>query len=94
MFGTVWVIYVIRLEYIHYIQMRQGYLASKSHSHIPKSRTVLITAIPHEMCTEKELRIWGSFIPGGIQNIWIYRDTRVGNCQFKAALDFYAVAGT
>ena len=71
-------LYLIRREYIHYTDMRQGYLASKSHSYNPKARTVLITSIPHEMCTEKELRIWASFVPGGVQNIWIYRDTRVG----------------
>ena len=57
--------------------MRQAFLISKSHSHLAQARTVLITTIPEEMCNEKELRLWASFVPGGIQNIWIYRDTTV-----------------
>ncbi|KAF8532738.1 DUF221-domain-containing protein [Gautieria morchelliformis] len=73
---TFWVIYLIRLEYIHYTHMRHRFLSSKSHSHLPQARTVLITSIPHQMCSERELRIWASFVPGGVQNIWIYRDTR------------------
>lgn len=57
--------------------MRQAFLISPSHSHLAQARTVLITTIPEEMCDEKELRLWASFVPGGIQNIWIYRDTTV-----------------
>ncbi|GJJ07100.1 hypothetical protein Clacol_001300 [Clathrus columnatus] len=83
---TFFVIYLIRLEFFHFIEMRQAYLTSTSQSHCPQGRTVLVTSIPHDMCTEKTLRIWGAFIPGGIQNIWIYRDTKELNDAYFARL--------
>ena len=46
--------------------MRQAFLISPSHSHLAQARTVLITTIPEEMCDEKELRLWASFVPGGM----------------------------
>ncbi|KAF8586259.1 DUF221-domain-containing protein [Ramaria rubella] len=83
---TFWVIYLIRLECFHYTHMRQAYLASKSHSHLPQARTVLITSIPHQICSEKELKIWASFVPGGVQNIWVYRDTKDLNKAYEQRL--------
>ena len=70
-------LFLIRRELVHYAKMRQEYLTSRSHSHLAQARTVLITNIPEEMCNEKELRMWASFVPGGVQNVWIYRDTKV-----------------
>ncbi|KAF8529554.1 DUF221 family protein [Hysterangium stoloniferum] len=84
---TFWVIYLIRKECFHYTEMRQGYLTSKSHSHLPQARTVLLTSIPHDMCNEKDLRIWSSFVPGGVQNIWVYRDTKELNEAYSKRLN-------
>lgn len=75
----VFTLWIIRKELFHFAEMRQAFLISKSHSHLAQARTVLITTIPEEMCNEKELRLWASFVPGGIQNIWIYRDTTVSS---------------
>lgn len=83
---TFFVLYLIRLEYFHFIEMRQAYLSSRAYSHCPQARTVLLTSIPHDMCTEKSLRIWGAFIPGGIQNVWIYRDTKELNIAYFARM--------
>ncbi|TCD61098.1 hypothetical protein EIP91_009035 [Steccherinum ochraceum] len=83
-FFTFW---LIRRELFHYAEMRQAFLVSKSHSQLAQARTVLITSIPLEMCNEHELRLWSSFIPGGIQNIWVYRDTTDLNKHHNERLD-------
>ncbi|KAI0790073.1 hypothetical protein C8Q75DRAFT_139060 [Abortiporus biennis] len=75
--STFFTFYLIRCELQHYTTMRQSFLTSRSHSKLAQARTVLITNIPLEMCNEKALKLWASFVPGGIQNIWIYRDTMV-----------------
>jgi hypothetical protein len=76
-FISVFVLFLIRREYVHYTALRQAFLTSSSYSRLPQSRTVLLTSIPKSMCTERDLRLWGSFVPGGIQNIWVYKDSRV-----------------
>ncbi|KIJ24983.1 hypothetical protein M422DRAFT_194019 [Sphaerobolus stellatus SS14] len=73
---TFWVLYLLRRESIIYTELRQTYLTSPSYSHLPQSRTVLVTSIPKKMCNERDLRIWGSFVPGGIQNVWVYKDSK------------------
>ncbi|THH27230.1 hypothetical protein EUX98_g6964 [Antrodiella citrinella] len=83
-FFTVW---LVRKELFHYTEMRQAFLVSKSHSRLAQARTVLITAIPFDMCNEEELKLWASFVPGGIQNIWVYRDTTLLNKHHNARLD-------
>lgn len=70
-------LYLIRRELMHYTTTRQQFLISPSHASLAQARTILITNIPKTMCTEGELRRWAGFVPGGVQNIWIYRDTRV-----------------
>ena len=71
------VLYLIRLEYMHFTHMRHEFLISPSHAHLAQARTVPITSIPPDMCLERELRIRASFVPGGVENVWVYRDTRV-----------------
>ena len=70
-------IYLIRRELAHYATTRQQYLISPAHASLAQARTVLITNVPFEMCDEQALRRWASFVPGGVQNVWVYRDTRV-----------------
>ncbi|KAI0076270.1 DUF221-domain-containing protein [Panus rudis PR-1116 ss-1] len=85
-FSTAFTLWLIRRELMHYTKMRQEFLISRSHSRLAQARTVLITNIPEDMCNEHELRIWASFVPGGVQNIWIYRDTTELNKDHKARL--------
>ncbi|KAI0696365.1 hypothetical protein BC835DRAFT_1305678 [Cytidiella melzeri] len=47
----------------------------KLHAVLAQARTVLITSVPLDLCDKHELRLWASFVPGGVENIWIYRDT-------------------
>ncbi|EKM57401.1 uncharacterized protein PHACADRAFT_92160 [Phanerochaete carnosa HHB-10118-sp] len=84
--STFWTCYLIRRELQHYTKMRHEFLISPAHSSLAQARTVLITNIPVEMCNEHELRRWASFVPGGVQNIWIYRDTQDLNKDYTARL--------
>jgi calcium permeable stress-gated cation channel len=76
--SPVFIIFMIRREMHHFVQMRHKFLDSKSHSRLPQARTVLITSVPKELANEKDLRDFASFVPGGVDRIWIYRDTKVG----------------
>ena len=67
----------MRKELAHFATVRQAFLMSRAHSRLAQARTVLITNVPDELCDEKELTRWASFVPGGVQNVWIYRDTTV-----------------
>lgn len=73
----VWALYLIRRELKHYARTRQEFLISPSHSCLAQARTVLITNVPPELCNEHDLRRWASFVPGGVQDVWLYRDTKV-----------------
>ena len=66
---------MIRLEMLHFLHMRHQFLISKSHSRLAQARTVLITPVPQELSNERDIRTFASFIPGGVDKIWMYRDT-------------------
>ncbi|KJA27716.1 hypothetical protein HYPSUDRAFT_62761 [Hypholoma sublateritium FD-334 SS-4] len=72
---TGFVVYMIRLEMLHFLHMRHQFLISKSHSRLAQARTVLITPVPQELSNERDIRTFASFVPGGIDKIWMYRDT-------------------
>ena len=75
--NSVWTLFLIRLELKHYTAIRHTFLLSRAHARLAQARTVLITNVPDELCDKKELMRWASFVPGGVQNVWIYRDTTV-----------------
>lgn len=79
----VFVIAMIRRELMHFVHMRHQFLISKSHSRLAQARTVLITEVPTELANEKDLRQFASFIPGGVDKVWIYRDTKELNKAFE-----------
>ncbi|KAL0946485.1 hypothetical protein HGRIS_012702 [Hohenbuehelia grisea] len=81
------VIYMIRREMLHFVHMRHQFLLSKSHSRLPQARTVLVTAIPDELGNEHDLRTFASFTPGGVDRVWLYRDTKILNELFEARVD-------
>ncbi|TEB37492.1 DUF221-domain-containing protein [Coprinellus micaceus] len=72
---TAFVLWMIYREMNNFIKLRQQFLLSKSHTKLPQSRTVLITAIPDELSTEHDLRTFASFVPGGVDKVWMYRST-------------------
>ncbi|KAL5631731.1 hypothetical protein ACGC1H_007289 [Rhizoctonia solani] len=87
---TFFVFYLIRRELLIFVHARHQFLISRSHSHLAQAKTVLITSMPDELCEEKALRRFCTFVPGGINRIWIYRDQpelpklyndRLDNCQ-------------
>ncbi|KAJ7647051.1 DUF221 family protein [Roridomyces roridus] len=80
---TFFVIYLIRREMLLFLDMRHAFLISRAHSRLPQARTVLITNVPDELANEHDLRLFASFVPGGIDRVWIYRDTRILNKLFK-----------
>ncbi|PSR72773.1 hypothetical protein PHLCEN_2v11372 [Hermanssonia centrifuga] len=84
--STFWTLFLIRKELIHYTATRQAFLTSRSHASLAQARTVLITSVPEELCDEKELIKWAAFVPGGVQQVWIYRDTTALNQDYKERL--------
>ena len=73
---------MIHHEIAHYVYMRHQFLISKSHSRLAQACTVFITSVPEELANERNLRLFTSFVPGGIR-VWLYRDTRVLNKLYK-----------
>ncbi|KAJ7187941.1 DUF221 family protein [Mycena filopes] len=81
-FLTFFVLFMIRREMLHFLDMRHKFLISKSHSRLAQARTVLITNVPDELANESDLRLFASFVPGGIDRVWMYRDTKTLNKLF------------
>ena len=71
-----WVCFIFHEELMHYIIKRQGFLTSPSHRLKASSTTVLITNIPHELCTLEALTELYDDFPGGLCRIWINRDLK------------------
>ncbi|KIP07764.1 hypothetical protein PHLGIDRAFT_70481 [Phlebiopsis gigantea 11061_1 CR5-6] len=82
--STFWTLYLIRREMAHYTLKRHEFLTAPSHATRAQARTVLITNVPTALCDEHALRRWASFVPGGVQNVWVYRDTRTLNGDYNA----------
>ncbi|KAJ7747247.1 DUF221 family protein [Mycena metata] len=82
-FLTFFVLFMIRREMYHFLDMRHKFLISKSHSRLAQARTVLITNVPDELANEHDLRLFASFVPGGIDRVWMYRDTKLLNKLFE-----------
>ncbi|KAJ4473195.1 hypothetical protein C8R41DRAFT_849210 [Lentinula lateritia] len=80
---TIFVIYLIRREMSYFVLMRQRFLLSPSHSRLAQARTVLITSVPDTLSTESSLRQFASFVPGGVERVWLYRDTKRLNKVFN-----------
>ncbi|KAI8451639.1 hypothetical protein BY996DRAFT_7281872 [Phakopsora pachyrhizi] len=73
---TIWVLYLIRKEMSNYVDLRQKYLTSPSHTDLPQSRTVLVTGVPQKFLSEQALKKLTSNLPGGIKQIWISRELK------------------
>ncbi|KZS87835.1 DUF221-domain-containing protein [Sistotremastrum niveocremeum HHB9708] len=80
---TFFVLFLIRREILHFIHTRQEFLISPSHSKLAQARTLLVTGVPDEMANEKSLKQWASFVPGGVNRVWIYRDNNGLNKLFS-----------
>ncbi|CAG7847024.1 Uncharacterized protein RSN1 AltName: Full=Rescuer of SRO7 at high Nacl protein 1 [Serendipita indica DSM 11827] len=71
---TIFVLWLMRRELLIYTHLRQQFLISRDHSRLAQAKTVLITSLPTEACDEHYLRQLFSFVPGGINRIWVYRN--------------------
>ncbi|TFK25546.1 DUF221-domain-containing protein [Coprinopsis marcescibilis] len=80
---TGFVIYLIYREMVHFVQLRHQFLLSHSHSRLAQSRTVLVTSVPDELGNESDLRTFASFVPGGVDKVWLYHDTKALNQLFE-----------
>ncbi|KAG8981813.1 hypothetical protein FRB90_006971, partial [Tulasnella sp. 427] len=72
---TFLVIWVIRRELATFVKLRHQFLISRSHSKLAQAKTVLITNLPDSVQTEQDLMKMLTFVPGGINKVWIYRQT-------------------
>ncbi len=68
---------------LHFVHMRHQFLIGKDHARLAQARTVLITSVPDELANEHDLRQFASFIPGGVDKVWFYRDTKALNELFE-----------
>ncbi|KAF5364658.1 hypothetical protein D9758_005530 [Tetrapyrgos nigripes] len=84
---TFFVIFSIRSEMSHFVHMRHQFLLSPSHSAHAQARTVLLTSVPDELANEHDMRQFASFVPGGVDKVWIYRDTKELNRLFEERQD-------
>lgn len=84
---SVFVFWAIRREMLHFVHMRQKFLISKEHSRLAQSRTVLLTSVPDELANDHDMRQFASFIPGGVDKVWFYRDTKALNELFEERVD-------
>ncbi|KAF7782412.1 hypothetical protein Agabi119p4_1788 [Agaricus bisporus var. burnettii] len=84
---TFFVVWMIRREMAYFVNLRHQFLISPSHSRLAQARTVLITSVPDELANERDLRSFASFVPGGVDRVWLYRDTRSLNDVFERRQD-------
>jgi calcium permeable stress-gated cation channel len=68
--------YNIRYEMRHFVQSRQHLLTDPVHSATAQSRTLLITGIPARYLTERQLFNLFSYLPGGVEQVWLNRDLK------------------
>jgi hypothetical protein len=80
---TLFVVWAIRREMMHFVHTRHKFLGGRDYSKLAQARTVLITSVPDELSTEHDLRQFASFIPGGVDRVWIFRDTKALNDIFE-----------
>ncbi|KAG9067618.1 hypothetical protein KI688_012403 [Linnemannia hyalina] len=67
-------IYMLWMEMQEYTRRRHAYLMSEKHAKTPQSTTILVTAIPKGLNTEKALfEIFNRF-PGGVRSIWLNKN--------------------
>lgn len=71
----------------NFVQLRHQFLLSPGHSHLAQSRTVLMTSIPQELGNERDMKTFASFVPGGVDKVWLYRDTKRLNVLFERRRD-------
>ncbi|KAH9962925.1 DUF221-domain-containing protein [Russula dissimulans] len=73
---TIWIWWNIRHEMKHYVDVRQQYLVSPTHSSTAQACTVLVTGIPPEYLSELALTRLFSHLPGGVRKVWVNRDLK------------------
>ncbi|KAF8947459.1 hypothetical protein BGZ47_009085 [Haplosporangium gracile] len=67
-------VYMLWMEMQEYTRRRHAYLMSEKHARTPQSTTILVTAIPRGLNTEKALfEIFNRF-PGGVRSIWLNKN--------------------
>lgn len=73
---TAWILYNIKKEMGEFITERQIHLVEPEHSASAQARTVLVTGVPHKFLTERALTQLFSYLPGGVQKVWLNRDLK------------------
>ncbi|KAJ8098345.1 hypothetical protein POJ06DRAFT_259229 [Lipomyces tetrasporus] len=65
---------VFHHEMAAYVTMRQRYLISPQHRLRASATTVLIRAIPQNLCYAEKIKSIFDVLPGGVRNVWINRN--------------------
>ena len=60
----------------HYVQVRQEYLVSQTHTSSIQACSILITGIPPQYLSELSLTCLFNYLPGGVRQVWINRDLK------------------
>ncbi|EJD51160.1 DUF221-domain-containing protein [Auricularia subglabra TFB-10046 SS5] len=75
-FFTAWILWNIKKEMGEFITERQIHLVDPEHSASAQARTVLVTGVPHKFLNERALTQLFSYLPGGVQKVWLNRDLK------------------
>lgn len=71
---TLFLLFIIRKEWLSFIEKRREFLMSKGWATKPQSKTVLLSGIPKDMQSEDALRKFCSRLEGGVAKIWMARN--------------------
>ena len=66
--------YIFYHELRGYVSLRQKHLTSAKYRSRASATTVLISAIPSELCTKERLKSQYKVFPGGVREVWISRN--------------------
>lgn len=73
---TLFLLFLIRKEWISFIHKRKEFLTSRGWVTKPQSKTVLLSGIPDEFCSVEAIQKLTAHLTGGVGKIWLAQDVK------------------
>lgn len=73
---TFFLLFLIRREWIGFIEKRKAFLTSREWVTKPQSKTVLLSGIPDEYCSVEAIQKLTAHLTGGVGKIWLAQDVK------------------